>query len=364
MNESQCASSSDVSVARQELPADALVRSIPETNPFQELDTLPLATPTQIATERLPSRSPRLEAIAPWRSPGTIGSVLAASLQARWLAYRKQLRTCQRSFSEETVHELRVATRRLIAQLILIECGVPDMTARDARRLLKRRLKALGELRDTHVQRLLIERHVARYPELILVRDWLQRRERWLERTVAAKVKAYKTRRLKNWVSRLGWRLTLNSTDPRRSDRVATTVKRATTRAFHDAVNRWRAIDPATPSTVHCTRIAIKKFRYMAELLAPEFTGLSKADLRALAHCQRRMGMIQDLEVAERYVARFVDEHRGLEELLRPFLRYLAGTRARRLHSLLKSADNPFAVWPPTPARSNGHVALPARNAA
>ncbi|HVM49345.1 MAG TPA: hypothetical protein VMU04_15060, partial [Candidatus Acidoferrum sp.] len=39
-----------------------------------------------------------------------VGPCLQAALQARWKAYREQLRSCQADVSEEAVHELRVAT--------------------------------------------------------------------------------------------------------------------------------------------------------------------------------------------------------------------------------------------------------------
>src|ERR1035438_10205657 len=42
--------------------------------------------------------------------PVAVGSILAAALDSRWHSYRKQLRRCQEQFSEEAVHELRVAT--------------------------------------------------------------------------------------------------------------------------------------------------------------------------------------------------------------------------------------------------------------
>jgi CHAD domain-containing protein len=277
-------------------------------------------------------------------------------LQRRWESYRAELRQCQQDFSEETVHELRVATRRLIAQLVMIECVTPRSTVQKARRLLKRRLKALGELRDTHVQRLFVERRAARYPELILVRDFLQRRERRLEESVADEVKGFKTRKLDKRISALGQHLARKPAVARGADRLATAVARAATRAFTEVVRRRQAIDPATPSTIHRTRIAFKKFRYMVESLSPDFTGLDKQDLRSLASYQRRMGLLQDLEVMQRCLANFVEKHRGMEDLLRPFSRYLKASRARGVRSFLKSADGVFRFWPPGPVKANGHV--------
>ena len=85
----------------------------------------------------------------------------------------------------------------------------------------------------------------------------------------------------------------------------------------------------------------------MVESLSPALTGLGKRQLRALAYYQRKMGIIQDLEVMQRCVARFLREHQRAEAALRPFCRHLRQRRLRALRSFLKSADRLFDFWPP-----------------
>ena len=133
--------------------------------------------------------------------PVAVGPILAAALDSRWQSYCKQLRQCQEKFSEEAVHELRVATRRLLAQFTLLSCVAPSAALEKARRILKRRLAALGDLRDTQVQRLFIEQKAAGFPELVLLRGWLQRRERRLAKSAAEQVNRFKTRKLERWIS-------------------------------------------------------------------------------------------------------------------------------------------------------------------
>jgi len=274
-------------------------------------------------------------------------------LQGRWESYRGQLRGCQENFSEEAVHELRVATRRLMAQIVMLDCIALGKAAENARMLLKRRLKALGELRDTHVQRLFIEKQMTRFPELIFVRDFLQRRERRLERAAREKVKGSKTRKLEKWVSRLSEHLVGKRAAPAAVVRLSTLVVQAANQAFVDVVRRRQAIDPANPSTVHRTRIAFKKFRYMVEALSPDLTGLDKADLRALARYQKRMGILQDLEVMQQCVQDFGQNQEGMKTLLEPFNRYLQIRRARALRTFLESADDLFRFWPPARMHHN-----------
>jgi CHAD domain-containing protein len=276
-----------------------------------------------------------------------VGPFLAEALGNRWQTYRAGIRRCQDDFSEQSVHKLRVATRRLIAQLLIVGCVTPGRKPRLARRVLKRRLKALGELRDTHVQRLYIQCRMERFPELVLVEDVLRRRERRLQEAAARKVKGFKTRKLAKWILNLQLQLAMTPSTEGRPDRLPKAVARATGTAFATLVNRRKAIDPGNPETIHRTRIAFKKFRYMVESLSPDFTGLGKCQLRALAHYQQRMGTLQDLEIMERCIAGFARRDEGIGTLLAPFSRYLRSTRVRALRSFLKSADELFLFWPP-----------------
>ena len=44
-------------------------------------------------------------------------ALLVQAVDERWQTYRRELKRCQKHYSEEAVHDLRVATRRLISVL-------------------------------------------------------------------------------------------------------------------------------------------------------------------------------------------------------------------------------------------------------
>src|SRR6185503_11427968 len=113
-------------------------------------------------------------------------------------------------------------------------------------------------------------------------------------------------RKLEKWIVALQLHLAMTPPADGRSDQLLKAVTRATTMAFATLVSRRKAIDPAHPETIHRTRIAFKKFRYMMESLSPDFTGLGKRQLLVLARYQQRMGILQDLEIIERCIAGFV----------------------------------------------------------
>jgi len=151
--------------------------------------------------------------------------------------------------------------------------------------------------------------------------------------------------------------LTANGGRARTQNRLESTVWRAAADAFAEAVERRRAIDLADPATIHKTRVAFKRFRYMMESLSPILTGLTKRQLRALAYYQRKMGIIQDLEVMRRCVDAYLRENMKSEVLLRPFCRHLHQRRARALRSFVKTADRLFEFWPPAALASRGDSA-------
>ena len=289
--------------------------------------------------------------------PAAVGPYLAEALEARWKSYRKQLRHCQQEFSEEAVHELRVATRRLLAQFVLLSCVAPSAGLEKAHRILKRQTAALGDLRDTQVQLRFVDQEAARFPELAPLGIWLRFRERRLIKSAAKTINRFRTKKLGRWIVAMTMDLVASAGTARARKQLASAVVRATAKAFAEAVKRRQAIDLADLVTVHQTRVAFKRFRYIVESLSPGLTGLTKRQLRALAYYQRRMGIIQDLEVMKRCVAGFVCEHKRTESALRPFCRYLRQRRARALRSFLKSADCLFEFWPPANLAASGHSA-------
>ena len=81
---------------------------------------------------------------------------LGVSLKKQWKRYRKELKRCQRKFSEKAVHQSRVETRRLLSIVELLDPFTPDGRLDKIRACLKRHLDTFDDLRDTHVQLLVV----------------------------------------------------------------------------------------------------------------------------------------------------------------------------------------------------------------
>ena len=331
---------------------------VPDSSPASSVLPLPRSPQRTGGAAAHPGRSVTTKLpFIPGRLPAAVGPSLAEALEERWNSYRKELRRCQEEFAEDAVHELRVATRRLLAQFVLLSCVAPSTGLEKARSSLKCRIAALGDLRDTQVQLGFIDQHVGGFPELEPLRAWLRRREARLVKSAEKKVNRFRTKKFGKWIVAMTEDLAASAGNARARKQLASAVVRAAADAFAEVVKRRRAIDLADLGTVHQTRVAFKRFRYIVESLSPGLTGLTKRQLRALAYYQRRMGIIQDLEVMKRCVEKFVREHKNTESALRSFCRYLRQRRSRALRSFLKSADGLFEFWPT--ARLAGAGPLP-----
>src|SRR5262249_20252965 len=146
-------------------------------------------------------------------------SVLVAALKRQWKRYRRALKRCKAHFGEKPVHNSRVESRRLMAQLELLGIFAPARLCQRARRALKRHLACFNALRDTQVQLLLLdEPHRARSGATLLRPIWRRREQRDLKRT-ARDLRDLKTRRLKRLVVSLERQLEASSRDPDRQVR-------------------------------------------------------------------------------------------------------------------------------------------------
>jgi len=76
---------------------------------------------------------------------------LERALKRQWQRYRAELERCQEKLSEDSVHESRVAARRLLATLELLEGFLGPRQLKKARRDLKQHLDIFDDLRDAQV---------------------------------------------------------------------------------------------------------------------------------------------------------------------------------------------------------------------
>jgi CHAD domain-containing protein len=268
--------------------------------------------------------------------PPDLHALLIQALSDRWRTYRRTLKRCQKQASEEAVHDLRVATRRLLSALDIVRSWRADGDLRRARRRLKRHLARFGPLRDVQVQLLLIDKLLPAFPGLQGFAAALTKRERKLVRRLRTQVKAVKTGKLRRSMRALAaarqaqWAAVLEAVDA----------------AFQRVVDCRRALDPSETTTIHRMRVAFKKFRYMVEAISPGLKAVTASQLKAMNAFQDSMGAIQDLEVFLGSLQQFARQHAGVsEETLIGVCRELSRRRITRIDGFLSSADLLFTFW-------------------
>ncbi|HEY6169851.1 MAG TPA: CHAD domain-containing protein [Verrucomicrobiae bacterium] len=272
---------------------------------------------------------------------------LQHSLQVAWGLYCRRFKQCRRKFSESSVHQLRVATRRLLALLEVLS----EITGEDAveppRRLLKKWLRRFARLRDTQVQLPLIDESLRIFPEARTVRSALLRRERKLTRRLAERVRGARPRGLE--AAMAGFRSELRRCLRRESwtEEHWSALVRAIELAFAE-VNHWRGRSGhGQPLALHRMRIAFKKFRYGVEALQPVLHRVPRRQLAAMNEFQTRLGDIQDSHVMLGTLAEFCRKNPKAAVALRALRRDVKQRRDTQVRAFIATAGQMNEFWPP-----------------
>jgi CHAD domain-containing protein len=274
---------------------------------------------------------------------------LAAALKRQWKRYRRALKRCKAHFSEKAVHNSRVESRRLMAQLELLGIFAPARLCQRARRALKRHLACFNALRDTQVQLLLLdEPHRARSGAMLLRPIWRRWEQRSLKRAVR-NLRDLKTRRLKRLVVSLERQLEASSRDPDRQVRERKAILHAVNAAHLRVLERRRHMDPGQVATLHRTRVALKKLRYMIEALQPLFPEITKARLERMQAAQTLFGELQDTDVFLGELDRFIVKHPEHATQLAPLRHWLLRRRTAQIQRCLDHGSAIEKFWPLRP---------------
>ena len=271
---------------------------------------------------------------------------LGDSLNMQWRRYRKRLKRCQKRFSEDAVHDVRVETRRLLSTIELLGAFIPERDIKKARRALKRHLDTFDQLRDTQVQLNYVGRMVGTFPDAYVFYDWLEDRKTRFTRTTRNAVKQIKTKRLGRRLAAFEKKIRLQRKQITRK-RAFTIVHRAINQAFARVALLCRHVRADDTKTIHRTRIAFKHFRYMVEALSPLLPAVTEDHRRAMRGYQCMMGDIQDREVLLAAFNKFVQEEEVNAALARRLKKELMRWRQMLIHIYVNAAGRLRRFWPP-----------------
>lgn len=216
----------------------------------------------------------------------TGGKLLLDALERHWRQYRKHLKACRQTASEDNVHELRVNTRRLLALIELLNALEPQATLLSIRKALKKQLDGFDELRDTQVMLFEAAKTLPILPELEPFLAHMHRCEQRLLLENHSFIASLYQPKLRRKLKKAGKRFT------------DIDLKQALPSAIDDiygmVINRYEALNPAIPNSIHHLRIAVKKLRYTLLATQSIDSALTETDSSILKSQLTRMGDIQN----------------------------------------------------------------------
>ncbi len=213
-------------------------------------------------------------------------------VEKAWRTYRSQLKRCREEFSNEAIHDLRVAARRLVAMTRLLHAIEPRPRLQKTIRILKEQLDEFDDLRDTQVILAEISETIQELPELQAFQKRQRHQEDKLRRNVRKRVGKFSSKELSRHFHKIH-----DSVETESREDLEAEIMRAVDDIYLVTQQRLSVVDPARPSTIHRLRIAFKTFRYMVEIIHPLMTDFPVTHLKSMQDYQSLMGEVQDAEV-------------------------------------------------------------------
>ena len=275
----------------------------------------------------------------------TPSQLLFESLEKRWKKYLAELKRCRAEFSNEAIHDVRVALRRLLSLVQLLNSISPRPRLRKLSRALKNQIDVFDDLRDTQVMLAEISETIHELPELEKFRRHLERVEKKLLKDLRKNIKILDlkevTRRVRKTRKTLKENVKADFAEP---------IIRSVDDAFSVVMQRYGQIDPTRPSTIHRLRVAFKKFRYMVEIVHPLLENFPQDNLKRMHEYQSLMGWIQDADVFLQTLDDF--QSNVSSPTPEPVRHYYESRHADAISAYLKEKDMLNDFWRLTPYKS------------
>ena len=268
--------------------------------------------------------------------------LLVEALEKSWKTYRAELKRCRQEFSNEAVHDLRVATRRIITVIQLLHSISPRPRLKEIIRMFKAQLDEFDELRDTQVILAEISESLHELPQLQGFQKQQQSLEEKILKSVRRKIKKFQTKNLTRRIHKIHEKLEKESPEG-----LEARILQSVDDAYSSVQQRFRLVDVARPPTIHRVRIAFKNFRYMVEIVHPLLEKYPEEHLKWMHDYQSRMGDIQDAEVFLQTLTDYA-ENDSFQDL-EPVVRYYDGRRAETITTYARDMNHLHNFWRAAP---------------
>lgn len=217
--------------------------------------------------------------------------ILENTLEKRWKKYRSEFKSCRSEFSNEAVHDLRIAARRMLAILQLLNAISPRPRLQKLSRIFENQIAEFDDLRDRQVILAEISETVHDLPELQKIKHHIQADETNLLNALRKKIKSFD---LSDLTQKLNKARQIISAETSRN--ISTQLLQVIDDTFLLTKQRAQWMEPTQPATIHRVRLAFKTFRYIVEIIHPLLKKFPIENLDQMNTYQALMGEIQDVE--------------------------------------------------------------------
>lgn len=268
--------------------------------------------------------------------------LLLEAMEDRWKSYRMELKRCRVKFSHGVVHDLRVATRRMLAFIQLLNSISPCRRLQKLTSSFKNRLNEFDDLRDTQVILAEIAEIIQELPQLQDFRKYLQSVEKRLLRSLRKKIKQLESSEVAKRI-----RKTHEAIETETNGDLRSQIMQAVDDVYFITKQRLGGIDITCSATIHRVRIAFKSFRYMVEIVYPLLNGFPMENLKRMNDYQSLMGEIQDAEVFAHNFADFSE--RASFPDAEPVRLYYERRHADAICAYVQAKEQLNTFWRPAP---------------
>jgi CHAD domain-containing protein len=270
-------------------------------------------------------------------------NLLVTKLEIYWVNFIRHLTACQENASVESVHDIRVATRRLLTLFELIQLSRPMKQIKGMQKELKLLREHFDGLRDTQVMIAELTSLAITIPGIESFLEYLHKRELKYKGEVDYDISTYKV--LKNTR-----KLNIASEKILKQKMYAGKLERKITQHIDDSyrlVNkRMRKLDPGKPLTFHAVRIACRMFRYQVEVINSLFLDYPPNNMPILKAFQDKLGEIQNHEVMETILKKYARKNPDYQ--LDEIKEYLDKKLGTAIHTIMTEDAQLDLLWRPS----------------
>ena len=271
-----------------------------------------------------------------------VNELLLEALDQRWKNYRAELKRCRVEFSNEAVHDLRSAARRMLAFIQLSNSISPRPRLEKLKRAFKDQLEEFDDLRDTQIVLAEISEALQELPQLQGFEHYLQDVEKGLLKALRKKLKVIDLFDVSKRIRRMRESLKIESNS---NGELILRVLQAVDDVYLITKQRQKWINPAQASTIHHVRIAFKTFRYMVEIVHPLLSDFPSENLKHMHDYQSLMGEIQDVEVIMQALTDAPVSAATFDA--EPVRRYYENCHAKAISAYVKCVSQLDVFWRP-----------------